>query len=78
MEVKIAKANEMRAIHDQAKEASYVIWVSTIGEDERDAILAKLKVFGIEKMNHREKEIHLKLYHEDNIWPDEYTKMRES
>ena len=36
MEAKIAKANEMRAMHDQAKEASYDIWVSKLGAEWRE------------------------------------------
>ncbi|HBY69524.1 MAG TPA: hypothetical protein DEG69_18330 [Flavobacteriaceae bacterium] len=78
MEIKIAKANEMRDMQNKAKEASYVIWLSTIGEDERDAILAKLKVFARERMSAQQKEIHLKRYHSDEIWPDEYAKMSKS
>ena len=42
---------------------------------EREAILAKLNVFGIEKMNNREKDIHFKGYHEENVWAEEYEGM---
>jgi len=66
----------MRELKQQAQEASCDLWIDELGKEDKDQIFAKLEVFGLERMKDREKEVHLKQYHSDEIWPNELAGMK--
>jgi hypothetical protein len=76
MQAKIAKANRMRELKQHAQEASYDLWIDELAKEDKDQIFAKLEVFGLERMSEQQKEIHLKQYHSDEIWPTELAGMQ--
>ena len=76
MKAKIAKANRMRELKLHAQEASCDLWIDELAKEDKDQIFAKLKVYRVDKMSDREKEVHLKQYHSDEIWPNELAKMK--
>ena len=76
MQAKIAKANRMRELKQQAQEASFDLWLDGLTKEDKDQIFVKLEVFGLERMKEREKEVHLKQYHSDEIWPNELANMK--
>ena len=76
MQAKIDKANRMRSMKIKAQQASFDIWMDSVDKNKKLQILENMKVFGLEKMNEQEKDIHLKQYHSDEIWPAELAGMK--
>ena len=72
LRAKIDKANAMRAMEAEAKEASFYLWMQELPIGAKDQILAKLEIFGLKTMAIKEKAIHLKNYYMETIWPQEF------